>query len=279
MFDRQPLDSFGASKRSKRIVRRRDSPPKGLKEARMSDQAHPAAVRLQSSAMVAAALITTLGAISAAFIQTGLFNRAPTASVSDFQPTLASTTSFRFTPSTQPTAERSPLTQTLSAMYMPQGESYSRPTPHIAEASFVGTIQPVSNTSPKLGADVRSEVVRPDSGTQFTPAPSVRPSSQAWGTPTSGVNSSAAVNTAAFITPAPEPRAEQTVGYAPALRPQEAPVKILPSPWSFISATQDSDHATADAKLAVQKPEQPTKAAAKKSLGWDSLARLWPWHG
>src|SRR5262245_10295712 len=133
----------------------------------MSDQAHPAAARLQSSAMVAAALITTLGAISAAFIQTGLFNKAPTASVSDFQPALASTTSFRFSPSTQPSTERSALTQTLSNMYMPPVESYSRPAPHIAEASFVGTIEQVNNTSPKLGS-VRTEDARPDSGTQFT---------------------------------------------------------------------------------------------------------------
>lgn len=245
----------------------------------MSDQAHPAAARLQSSAMVAAALITTLGAITAAFIQTGFISKAPTASMTDYKPALSGPMSFRFSPTPQPTDDRSPLNQTLSSMYMPPVESYSRSTPHIAEASFIGTIGPVNDHSPRFGAEVQSEVARPDSGTQFTPAPSARPSSPAWATPTSGVNSSAAVNTAAFITLAPEPRTEQTVGYAPALRPQEAPVKILPSPWSFMSATPDSDHATADAKLAGQKPDQPSKAAAKKSLGWDSLARLWPWHG
>ncbi len=38
-------------------------------------EAHPAAARLQSSAMVVAALITTLGAITAACIQTGVANK------------------------------------------------------------------------------------------------------------------------------------------------------------------------------------------------------------
>ena len=41
----------------------------------MSDQVHPNAVRLQSSAIVVAALITTLGAVTAACIQTGIFGK------------------------------------------------------------------------------------------------------------------------------------------------------------------------------------------------------------
>jgi hypothetical protein len=83
-----------------------------IMEAPMIDQHHAKVVTLQSSAVVLAALITTMGAIGAACIQTGWIGR----------PALT-------TAATAPTA-------TIA----------SRTTPPTAQVSFLGTIEPAERT-------------------------------------------------------------------------------------------------------------------------------------
>ncbi len=240
------------------------------------NEAHPAAARLQSSAMVVAALITTLGAITAACIQTGVAHKAPAVNVADYSSLGTSPASFRFTPSPQPADQHVTMARELRPLFTPAAEDTMRPTPRIASASFVGTIEPLSG-------------VPTDNRQSFAPNADVQPSAPQvivpHGTfnkvPTLNPVPTAEANTAAFLPLASSSsQVELTAGYAPALLPQQAPVKILPSPWSFLAeptAGDKSSAAATSAKLGSDKPADPPKAA-QKSFGWGSVAKLWPWH-
>lgn len=252
----------------------------------MSDQTHPAAVRIQSSAMVAAALITTLGAVIAACIQTGIISKTPTVNVSDFVPSAApsgggigSTWSESF--------DRLSMVQPMHKAFVPAVQNNLRPAPRVASASFVGTIEPTSDQrATNSGSEnsipaTNSQLTVPQPWTQGNRLEPVRPTSF---TPNGAANTPAILQTALVET-------KQTVGYAPALLPQETPVKILPSPWAFLGSSTPGDVAasgsklTSDTKLASvdrlpsadNKPVDATKVA-KKSLDWGTVARLWPWH-
>jgi hypothetical protein len=246
------------------------------------NEAHPAAARLQSSAMVVAALITTLGAITAACIQTSMSGKAPAANVGDYSSLSTSPTSFRFTPSPQQADQRVTMARELRPLFTPTAEDAMRPTPRIASASFVGTIG-------LLDGDTSGE-----SRQAFTPNSAVQPSMPQVIAPRDTFNRdtfnsvpalkpapSAEANTAASLPMASnDSHVELTAGYAPALLPQQTPVKILPSPWSFYAeptAGDKSSAAATSAKLTNDKPADPPKAA-QKSFGWGSVAKLWPWH-
>ncbi len=157
-----------------------------------------------------------------------------------------------------------------------------RPAPRIASASFVGTIEPLSGDTPR------------ESRESFTPNSDAQPSAPQMIAPRNTFNRdtsntappiksvpNAEANTAAFLPVASsDSYVELTAGYTPALLPQEKPVKILPSPWSFLAepaAGDKSSTAAASAKLTTDKPADPPKAA-QKSSGWGSVAKLWPWH-
>jgi hypothetical protein len=229
----------------------------------MSDQAHPGAVRLQSSAMVAAALITTLGAITAACIQSGFINRMPTANVGDFSasPTTTSGGNLASAP-----GERLSMARELRSFYAAPAENVMWRTPHIASASFIGTVEPLNE--PAAGG--RQTADPPTSLNSTAPQPFL-PSETFKQAPSPAFVPSAEANTAAFlpVAAADGSKAQLTAGYAPALLAEAAPVKILPSPWSFLAAGATP--------TAADKPIELPKAA-KKSLDWSAVARLWPWH-
>lgn len=114
----------------------------------MSEQNHPSAVKVQSSAIVLAALITTTGAITASCIQTGLISKSPTVAVA----------------SSQMSATNSPTS------------TFATPTPTPAptrQVSFLGTIEPVKETtyfaSPP-SAMMRDRSVTPASAPVLLPA-------------------------------------------------------------------------------------------------------------
>ena len=72
---------------------------------------------------------------------------------------------------------------------------------------------------------------------------------------------SAEANTAAFLQTAAVHETKLTVGYAPALLPDDAPAKILPSPWSFLAEPTASDKAPEASKVASS--DKPVKAGDK----------------
>jgi hypothetical protein len=237
--------------------------------------------------MVVAALITTLGAITAACIQTGVANKSPAVNVGEYSSLGSSSTNFRFTPSQQPADERVTMARELRPLFTPAAEDALRPAPRIATASFVGTIQPVNGDASRENRQA------------FAPSSNVQPSAPRVIGPRDAFNRdtfnrdtsnnapalkpvpSAEANTAASLPLASnESHVELTAGYAPALLPQQTPVKILPSPWSFYAepaAGDKSSAAATSAKLTSDKPADLPKAA-QKSFGWGSVAKLWPWH-
>jgi hypothetical protein len=244
----------------------------------MSDQAHPGAVRLQSSAMVVAALITTLGAVTAACIQTGLISKSPQVNIDGF-PASPQPNSFVKSRSALSPDEKFSMAREQRNPYVAQVEDAFRPAPRIAPASFVGTIEPL-NEDPSDGRKAfvpttDSNLIAPQS---FTPSETSKTMALPRDAP------SAAANTAAFLTVAAIGETQLTAGYAPALLQQDAPVRILPSPWSFLSSSAPGtmqaaiDKSPTSAKLTVNdKPAEPLKTA-KKSSNWSAVAWLWPWH-
>jgi hypothetical protein len=178
------------------------------------------------------------------------------------------------------------MVQPTHKAFVPAVQNNLRPAPRVASASFVGTIEPTSDERAiNSGSEssipaTNSQLAVPQPWTQGNRLEPVRPTSF---TPNGAANTPAILQTAMVET-------KQTVGYAPALLPQDAPVKILPSPWSFLGNSATGDMATGGSKLTTdarlasvnQLPsgDKPVEAAkvAKKSLDWGTVARLWPWH-
>ncbi len=132
----------------------------------MSDNAQHGAARLQSSAMVVAAFITTLGAITAACIQTGLIVRPPAGSL----------------------------------MHSEQAANFARQDLPVAQASFLGTIEPYHEATsqnwgvapamsmPSNSSEVATTITASSARTpQLLDAPTAKPVSQPW--PSDGASS------------------------------------------------------------------------------------------
>ncbi|HEY2759125.1 MAG TPA: hypothetical protein VGI75_00240 [Pirellulales bacterium] len=220
----------------------------------MSDQAHPGAVRLQSSAMVAAALITTLGAVTAACIQTGLISKSPMVTVEGF-PASPQPSNFANARPSLASVEKFPTAREPRNPYVAQVEDAFRPAVRIAPASFVGTIEPLSEAP----ADNRKGFV-PNAESTLTAPQSFTPGEKAKTLDLPHMVPSAEANTAAFLPVAAIGETQLTAGYAPALLPPDAPVKILPSPWSFLSSSTPGTSPVVSEKIV-----EPMKAT-KKSL-------------
>jgi hypothetical protein len=223
--------------------------------------------------MVVAALITTLGAITAACIQTGIGSKSPTANVGDFSPSPASPPWNAASASSTLTArpeERVSMASSVRNLYASPADDVYRAKPRIASASFVGTIEPLNEGQPE-----NRPMVVPTSNYQPI-EPQRTPESRTYKpAPQQSFTPSAEANTAAFLQTAAVQETKLTVGYPPALLPDAAPAKILPSPWSFLAEPTASDKAPEAIKAASS--DKPVKAA-KKSLDWGSVARIWPWH-
>ncbi|HZZ26798.1 MAG TPA: hypothetical protein VFE46_02225 [Pirellulales bacterium] len=245
----------------------------------MSDQAQHGAVKLQSSAMVAAAFITTLGAITAALIQTGWISKPPVALVSHMQPP-APIAKASFLGTIEPAAERpsadtvelrsDTAEPTLSIPSSIRGNETSPPNPTQswpADASSSDTMrQSTVHWSPFR--QTAYQLVRP---AQFDSAPP-----QAVPQPALVQQSSLKVESLASVAPstiaplAPIAAAKETAGYA-AIPPAQATlladdgaVKILPSPWSFLTQPTTID--------------KPAPKAPKKPIDWGSVARWFGGH-
>jgi hypothetical protein len=232
----------------------------------MSDQIHPAAVRLQSSAMVAAAIITTLGAVMAACIQTGWMSKAPAINVGGSSPSAS-----------QVIAEPFSFVEKQRYNSVPPVDHISRPSPPIAGASFIGTIEPCNQPYQEPPSEPVQPLV-PGEGYKSIAPQRLAPIDATQTNAVPATAASAAANTAAVLPSAPSGETLLTAGYAPALLAEAAPVKILPSPWSFITKTTVGNKPVAgDVPVVGDKPAGSSKTA-KKPLDWGAVARFFPWH-
>jgi hypothetical protein len=226
--------------------------------------------------MVAAAIITTLGAVTAACIQSGFISKPPAVNMGPQTSPVVSFSGYTLPNAPAPVESFSGAHE--RGTYVPTTQSFSRPAPRIASAAFIGTIEPLREPAvesfrvyePRSDSNlIAPRPFVPSDASQTMPAPSLLPSGQA--------------NTAAFLPSAADDGAKLTAGYAPALLREEKPVKILTSPWSFLSQSENGGPIVSDKPAANVQPTADDKSAgpakaAKKSFDWGNVARLWPWH-
>src|SRR5262249_7122944 len=159
-------------------------------------------------------IITTLGAIGAACIQTGIISKSPTINVSDFVPSLPPTTNAGFVPTAQPSGERYSMARPSHSVYAVQQDTYLQPAPRIASAAFVGTIEPVRDV--RSSDQESGQTLQPSSSPNMPAPKQFVPSESSWPAPSAKLSPDAAVNTAAYLPTTDDMKMELTAGYAPA---------------------------------------------------------------
>jgi hypothetical protein len=233
---------------------------------------HSGGIRLQSTAIVLAAFITTLGAVTAACIQTGWFGKPETVSLPPMadSPRLAG-----FTPDT---SEFFPTPIDKSAIIPPGSVAKltgAITAPLVSQAAFTGKIEPAgpAQIPQQTFATARLSPDSPSSSyaTPTATLTSARSSSQRPPQQNSVYYAPSAEIQTSYLQQLPV--AQATIAEAPiAQTPSIAIVdsaadpniKKLNSPWTYF-AQQSADGSTA------AKP-------AKKSLDWTSITRLFQSH-
>ncbi len=226
----------------------------------MKDHSESKAVRLQAMTILMAALITTSGAITAAFIQSGWIRKpaiAPILATEEplAQPEVALTS---FTANTSRPLDIVPEPIVVAPAVNRAGAvntSGAANTP--AAIKFTGELQTATETQPvadvnrnlqwRQPAGVSSNVSRPAA----LPAPSIASAAPQAETVMKVPTDPALLQTTAINTTSPPVAASAT-----------PPTKVIASPWGALASAAPT-----------QKPADPPKTSSK-IWGWDSVTRI-----
>jgi hypothetical protein len=226
-------------------------------EATMNDHNQSRAVHLQSSAIVMAAVITTIGAITAAIIQSGWLGKSPAASLSPavMEETVVQPSTFH-----QPAARQSlgPSTVAESALarptFSPQVVRQTALMPVSTQlpatkspASFVGTIEPVSDSTQPAMPPANLRPQSPHADNFLTGASALTP-------------------TAVLTSYASSPQATTSAANTPAALSVGPTSRTMASPWYYFGAPNPPDKQSDSAKT------------ASKSWNWNAFTRVFQGH-